>query len=49
MPPQYRRLFLGVPLSHPLAKRLEREISVWPEEVTLPTRRENLHLLLHHF
>ncbi len=49
MQPHYRRLFIGVPLSQPLAKRLEREVLTWPEEVTLPTRKENLHILLHHF
>lgn len=49
MQPHYRRLFIGISLSHPLAKRLEREVLVWPEEVTLPTRKENLHILLHHF
>ena len=49
MQPQYRRLFIGIPLSHPLTKRLGREASQWPEEATLVTRGENLHLLLHHF
>ena len=48
MQPRYRRLFIGIPVSPLLRKRLSREFSSWPEEATLPTRTENLHILLHH-
>lgn len=44
----YRRLFIGIPLSPALKKRLRREFEVWPEEATLPTREDNLHVLLFH-
>ena len=48
MQPRYRRLFIGIPVSPLLRKRLARDVSLWPEEVTLPTHNENLHILLHH-
>lgn len=40
----YRRLFIGLPLSPALKKRLRREMERWPEEATLPTRETNLHV-----
>lgn len=43
---QTRRLFIGIPLSPPLAKRLMREVSKWPESCFLKTREENLHVTL---
>jgi 2'-5' RNA ligase len=48
MQPRYRRLFIGIPVSPHLRKRLLDEVSKWPELATLPTRTENLHILLHH-
>lgn len=43
---QTRRLFVGISLSPPLAKRLMREVSTWPESCFLKTREENLHTTL---
>jgi 2'-5' RNA ligase len=48
MQPRYRRLFIGLPLSEQLRKRIGREIPLWPEIATLPTRSENLHVPLMH-
>ncbi|OGI21494.1 MAG: 2'-5' RNA ligase [Candidatus Moranbacteria bacterium RIFCSPHIGHO2_01_FULL_55_24] len=41
-----RRLFIGLPLSRQLRKRLVREAAAWPETATLPTQEENLHVTL---
>ncbi len=48
MQPKYRRLFIGLPLSNQLKKRLSREEAIWPEIATLPTRSENLQVTLMH-
>ncbi|MCW1888763.1 MAG: 2'-5' RNA ligase family protein, partial [Candidatus Moranbacteria bacterium] len=48
MQPKYRRLFIGLPLSNQLKKRLAREEAIWPEIATLPTRSENLSVNLMH-
>lgn len=39
-----RRLFVGIPLSKELKKRLVREMEAFPKEATLLTREENLHV-----
>lgn len=39
-----RRLFVGIPLSKELKKRLVREMDAFPKEATLLTREENLHV-----
>jgi 2'-5' RNA ligase len=39
-----RRLFVGIPLSVPLRKRLIQEMASFPKEVVLLTREENLHV-----
>lgn len=41
-----RRLFVGIPLSKALKKRLVREMEAFPKEATLLTREENLHVTL---
>lgn len=41
-----RRLFVGIPLSSSLRKRLVQEMSLWPKEAILQTSRENLHVTL---
>lgn len=41
-----RRLFVGIPLSPQLRKRLMREMQTWPEEAVLLTAEENLHVTL---
>lgn len=41
-----RRLFVGIPLSPALRKRLMREMQTWPEEAVLLTAEENLHVTL---
>lgn len=46
MQPKYRRLFIGLPLSSQLKKRIGREEATWPEVATLPTRSENLQVTL---
>ncbi|MEK7494614.1 MAG: RNA 2',3'-cyclic phosphodiesterase [Patescibacteria group bacterium] len=43
---QRRKLFIGLPLSPALRKRLTREIGEWPKEAIIPTREENLHITL---
>lgn len=39
-----RRLFVGLPLSRELKKRLLREMDAFPAEASLLTREENLHV-----
>ena len=41
-----RRLFVGIPLSSPLRKRLTQEMQHWPKEAVLRTAEENLHVTL---
>lgn len=41
-----RRLFVGIPLSAALRKRLYREMELWPKEAVLRTAEENLHVTL---
>jgi len=41
-----RRLFVGLPLSSQLRKRLGKEMTAFPEEASLLTREENLHVTL---
>lgn len=41
---QTKRLFIGIPLSSTLTKRLEREMSVFEGWPIIPTRRQNLHV-----
>lgn len=41
-----RRLFVGIPLSAPLRKRLKQEMLSWPKEAVLQTAEENLHVTL---
>ena len=41
-----RKLFIGLPLSSALRKRLSREVGIWPKEAIIPTREENLHITL---
>ena len=41
-----RRLFVGIPLSAPLRKRLTQEMQDWPKEAVLRTAPENLHVTL---
>ncbi len=41
-----RRLFVGIPLSAPLRKRLTREMQDWPKEAVLRTAPDNLHVTL---
>ena len=41
-----RRLFVGIPLSAPLRKRLTQEMQLWPKEAVLRTAEENLHVTL---
>lgn len=41
-----RRLFVGIPLSAPLRKRLTQEMQTWPKEAVLRTAEENLHVTL---
>lgn len=41
---QTRRLFLGIPLSPALARRLEREMRVFEGWPIIPTRKQNLHV-----
>ncbi len=41
-----RRLFVGIPLSPELRKRLKREMTSWPKEAVLQTAEENLHITL---
>lgn len=39
-----RRLFVGIPLSTQLRKRLAQEMETFPKEAVLLTREENLHV-----
>ena len=41
-----RRLFVGIPLSAPLRKRLTQEMQTWPKEAVIRTTEENLHVTL---
>jgi 2'-5' RNA ligase len=41
-----RRLFVGIPLSAQLRKRLVQEMEGWPKEAVLRTTEENLHVTL---
>lgn len=41
-----RRLFVGIPLSAPLRKRLTQEMQMWPKEAVLRTAEDNLHVTL---
>lgn len=41
-----RRLFIGIPLSPELKKRLRREMAPWPKEAVLQTAEDNLHVTL---
>jgi len=41
-----RRLFVGIPLSSQLRKRLTQEMETWPKEAILRTMEENLHITL---
>lgn len=41
-----RRLFVGIPLSAPLRKRLTQEMENWPKEAVLRTAPDNLHVTL---
>lgn len=41
---QTKRLFVGISLSAPLAKRLNREIEAFKAWPIIPTRKENLHV-----
>lgn len=41
-----RRLFVGIPLSPELRKRLRREMADWPDEAVLRTAEDNLHVTL---
>lgn len=41
-----RRLFVGIPLSSQLRKRLIQEMILWPKEAVLRTMEENLHVTL---
>ncbi len=41
---QTKRLFVGISLSSPLAKRLSREIEAFKDWPIIPTRKENLHV-----
>lgn len=41
-----RRLFVGIPLSAPLRKRLTQEMQSWSKEAILRTAEENLHVTL---
>lgn len=41
-----RRLFVGIPLSSQLRKRLTQEMILWPKEAVLRTMEENLHVTL---
>ena len=41
-----RRLFVGIPLSSALTKRIVREMETWPKDVFLKVERENLHVTL---
>jgi len=41
-----RRLFVGIPLSSQLRKRLMQEMENWPKEAVLRTTEENLHVTL---
>lgn len=41
-----RRLFVGIPLSLQLRKRLTQEMEGWPKEAVLRTVEENLHVTL---
>ncbi|MFZ2187762.1 MAG: RNA 2',3'-cyclic phosphodiesterase [Candidatus Moraniibacteriota bacterium] len=41
-----RRLFVGIPLSSQLRKRLTQEMQTWPKEAVLRTTEENLHVTL---
>lgn len=39
-----RRLFVGIPISHALRKRLSQEMHTWPHEAVLSTAEDNLHI-----
>ncbi|MEI8096507.1 MAG: RNA 2',3'-cyclic phosphodiesterase [Candidatus Moraniibacteriota bacterium] len=41
-----RRLFVGIPLSSQLRKRLTQEMILWPKEAVLRTMEDNLHVTL---
>ncbi len=41
-----RRLFVGIPLSSQLRKRLTQEMEAWPKEAVLRTMEENFHVTL---
>lgn len=41
---QTKRLFVGIPLSSPLEKRLLREMEVFKDWPIIPTRKGNLHV-----
>jgi len=41
-----RRLFVGLPLSPALRKRLKRDMALWPKEAVLQTAEDNLHVTL---
>lgn len=41
-----RRLFVGIPLSPSLKKRLGREMKSWPKDAILHTAEDNLHVTL---
>ena len=41
-----RRLFVGIPLSAQLRKRLVREMETWPKSAVFQTAEENLHVTL---
>lgn len=41
-----RRLFVGIPLSSQLRKRLTQEMETWPKEAVLRTMEDNLHVTL---
>ncbi|OGI14133.1 MAG: 2'-5' RNA ligase [Candidatus Moranbacteria bacterium RIFCSPHIGHO2_12_FULL_54_9] len=41
-----RRLFVGIPLSAPLRRRLTQEMEEWPKDAVFRTAQENLHVTL---
>ncbi len=48
MDTERRRLFLGLPLSPELRKRLSRITAAWAAEALIVTREENLHVSLYY-
>lgn len=41
-----RKLYVGIPLSSALRKRLTRDMQTWPKEAIIPALEDNLHITL---